>query len=355
MSGCASRLDRVSPTVPRPAGLIDPGPIARPVAEPDDGHLPSPDLSDASVLRRVAGIRPYRAGSVRVEHESTGWGHLIHHYGHGGAGITLAWGTAEQAADLVQQALPRGRVAVLGCGVVGLSTAVVLAERGRAVTIYTRDLPEQTTSMVAGGQFAPSLVEAGSTEQMRQWLEASARRYRKLLGSSWGVSEVPNYVVGRAGGALAKLPRPGFDYRALERLPFAGPARRGGVYQTLLIEPPIYLPSLLAHVRSLGVCVERRTFESMEQVAELDEKAVVNCLGLGARQLVDDPALIPLRGQLVLLRPQPLGYLLSHSGYLFARQDAVVLGGTIERGIDLPQTTEHDCRRILNRHRAFFG
>lgn len=339
------------PAVPQPPPLgplaLDPLPLAT---------LPTPDLSDGQVMRFVAGLRPYRSGTVRVEAEQRGTQTLIHHYGHGGAGFTLSWGTAEEAADLLaQQHTPPTHVSVLGGGVVGLTTAAVLLERGYVVTVYTKALSPHTTSDLAGAQFAPSLVECDRRDRLDRWVRRSAERFLKLRGETYGVYERPNYATPGAGSALTRLPTDLFPTRELDALPFATAPRAGRVHQTLLIEPPVYLPRLLRRVFDLGGLVLTRAFEHAEQVAALRQRVVVNCLGLGSKALFPDPALQPMRGQLVLLPPQQLPYLLSHSGYLFPRHDAVVLGGTVERGESVAEPSRAACERILENHRRFFA
>src|SRR6186713_285676 len=115
------------------------------------GCLPPVDVSPERVIRTVAGLRPYRASGFVVRSEALGDKQLVHNYGHGGAGITLSWGSSKLATEL---GLPahRGPVAVLGSGVMGLSTARLVQEAGFPVTIYTAALPPDTTSNVAGGQ-----------------------------------------------------------------------------------------------------------------------------------------------------------------------------------------------------------
>src|SRR5262249_19791918 len=105
-------------------------------------------------IRTVAGLRPFRPSGFVVRPERIGALLVIHNYGHGGAGITLSWGTARLAADLVPPD-HRGAVGVLGCGAVGLAAARLLQEAGRAVTVYAKDLPPNTTSNIAGGQWSP--------------------------------------------------------------------------------------------------------------------------------------------------------------------------------------------------------
>ena len=69
--------------------------------------LPTPDFSfDPSVAGAcVAGVRPYRNGSYRLESETIGSKFIVHNYGHGGAGITLSWGCAAKVRDLVRDHL----------------------------------------------------------------------------------------------------------------------------------------------------------------------------------------------------------------------------------------------------------
>jgi len=102
------------------------------------------------VIRSTVGLRPFRPAGFVVRAEKLDTKTVIHNYGHGGAGITLSWGTAQLAVDLA----PRGSVrecAVIGCGVVGLATARLLQERGYSPTIYAREMPPLTTSNLAGG------------------------------------------------------------------------------------------------------------------------------------------------------------------------------------------------------------
>ena len=110
---------------------------------------------DASrIIRTVAGLRPYRRSGFVVRAEALGTKRLVHNYGHGGAGITMSWGSSKLATEL---GLPghSGPVAVLGAGVMGLSTARLVQEAGFPVTLYAAALPPDTTSNIAGGQFHP--------------------------------------------------------------------------------------------------------------------------------------------------------------------------------------------------------
>ncbi|MEM7625036.1 MAG: FAD-dependent oxidoreductase [Planctomycetota bacterium] len=324
-------------------------------------RLPTPDLSDGRILRRVAGIRPYRRGSYRLEYERVGTKHVVHNYGHGGAGFTLSWGAAELAVDRLEAAVGpagagnTGRAAVLGGGVIGLSTARVLQERGWRVAVYAEHFATQTTSNRAGAQFAPSAVAATDKTELADMLRRAAVRFGLLAMQNVGVGARLNYTTPRGGGALSALPSDFLPSRTLARLPFAGVEQPGRVHATYLIEPPRYLPWLIGEVRRAGGRTATRRFADAAEAMRVPERSVINCLGLGAGAVFNDPRMQPIRGQLIHLEPQDLPYMLSHRGYLFPRSDGVVLGGSYERGQTEAVTTDRVCSRILRRHRAFFG
>ena len=143
--------------------------------------------------------RPYRAPGFVVRREALGEKQLVHNYGHGGGGITLSWGSSKLAADL---GLPghSGPVAVIGSGIMGLSTARLVQEAGFPVTIYAAALPPDTTSNIAGGQFNPSTVfsdDEATPAFMAQFTKAlgySWRRFQIMVGDEYGVRWLPTYV-----------------------------------------------------------------------------------------------------------------------------------------------------------------
>jgi hypothetical protein len=110
----------------------------------------------------IAGVRPYRNSSYRLDAETISGKFIVHNYGHGGAGITLSWGCAAKVRDIVQQHLVTSRdtkAAVLGAGVMGMTAATLLRGLGLTVKIYSDRKPNETTSYKAGGQWAVSVVE----------------------------------------------------------------------------------------------------------------------------------------------------------------------------------------------------
>ncbi|WP_399892427.1 FAD-dependent oxidoreductase [Streptomyces sp. BBFR51] len=225
-----------------------------------------------------------------------------------------------------------GEVVVVGGGVVGLTTAVVLAERGRRVRLWSREPVERTTSVVAGGLWWPYRIEP--VELVRAWALRSLDVYEELAARPelTGVRMVEG-VLGETGldevgpWAAARLP----GLRAASAAEYAGQ----GLWARLpLIDMSTHLPWLRERLVAAGGTVEART---VSDLAEADAPVVVNCTGLGARELVPDPAVRPVRGQLVVVEnPGIRTWLVSTdpvSGevtYFLPQPGRLLLGGTAE-------------------------
>jgi D-amino-acid oxidase len=261
--------------------------------------------------------------------------------------------------------LPGAQVAVLGAGVMGLTAATLLSrDLGLTVTIYSDRCPSETTSSKAGGQWsASSLAYADTTAgraQLKDILTTAYNTFSASIGMGFGVSQRPNYTASRAANFDLVIDlAPGLipDPMALDRLPFDGPPTSGFVYQTLLIEPPIFIPRLEHDLRSRQVPFVRRSFASSAEIlSTLSEDIIVNCTGLGAMTLWNDTAMLPIKGQLVLLPPQPqLQYLYGQHGYLFPRTDSVVVGGTCEDGVNNETPVVSQCQHIIAVMEGNFG
>ncbi len=354
LSGCSKKTTAIFNPAMNPAALA-------PLNLPESAcHLPPVHVSEDRVIRSVVGLRPHRPSGFRVEREQVGDTVVVHNYGHGGGGITLSWGTAKLATDLGLKG-HRGAVAVLGCGVVGLTTARMAQDAGFAVTIYTKAMPPDTTSNIAGGQWYPAMVYDDATKVTEsftdQYLAAAKyayERYQIMTDPRFGVRWMRNYSISRTpmpphtqeerprivSGLDALLP----EHHALkqEENPFGiGYASQ---YDGMIMEPPLLLNALISDFRIAGGKVVVRELKSPAEVQALPEKLVFNCTGLGAKALFDDKELIPVRGQLTFLLPQPeVTYAaLFEDIYMFSRRDGILLGGTHQAGnwsLDVDQTT----------------
>ncbi len=330
------------------------------------------------IIREIVGLRPYRPEGFVVEAVRVGNKTLIHNYGHGGAGITLSWGTASQAVDLIRdlpqpagsgragKVSPR-RYAVIGCGVNGLSTAITLQRRYQdgpgTVTIYAKDLPPQTTSNIAAGYWSPvSLYEhdVASTkfvDQMRAAARISNRAYQLLVGPEYGVRWLDIFTLHRNEISL-QGELPGGNDLYPQQIIHRDPANYFGFpivrqYSSMMIEPPIYLRALLRDFYNAGGKIVVKEFRTREEVMRLPEPVIFNCTGLGARQLFDDKKLIPARGQLEVLLPQPeIDYGYIGPGHMFPRSDGIFLGGTFDRDDWSLEVNPEHSKYILETHES---
>nr|WP_152889903.1 FAD-dependent oxidoreductase [Streptomyces adustus] len=212
-----------------------------------------------------------------------------------------------------------------------MTTAVVLAESGRRVRVWTRDPVERTTSAVAGALWWPYHIEPVASA--RAWALRSLEVYEELAErpGTTGVRLVDG-VLGEtaldevAGWASARLP----GLRASTADEYAGTGVRA---RLPLVDMAAYLPWLRGRLLRAGGSVEERT---VSDLAEADAPVVVNCTGLGARELVPDPAVRPVRGQLVVVEnPGVDSWLVStdpagEMAYLFPQPGRLLLGGTAQ-------------------------
>jgi len=336
------------------------------------------NVSRDRLIREVVGLRPYRAEGFVVDAERLGEKLLIHNYGHGGAGITLSWGTASLAVALARDfvgtrtARPqRGlrpaqrRFAVLGCGVNGLSTARLLQRSFQdgpgTVTIYARDLPPDTTSNIAGGFWSPTslyeqeAVSAKFVEQFRQACRISNRAFQLLVGPEYGVRWIDAFnLYDDDAEFTSELPGgndlyPEYKVHRDAKRYFGAPYVRQ--YSTMLIEPSIYLNALLRDFYIAGGKLVVKEFRSREEIARLPEPVIFNCAGLGARALFGDKKLGPVRGQLEVLLPQAeIDYCYLGNGYMFPRRDGIILGGTFDHDDWSLEPKPEQTTQILEAH-----
>ncbi len=332
-------------------------------------HFTPVNVSPERVIRTVVGLRPFRPAGFVVRAESLGDKLLVHNYGHGGGGVTLSWGTAYLAADMVSASGKTGAAAVIGCGVVGLATGRTLQRRGFDVTIYAKEMPPETTSNVAGASWFPTMVidEQKRTTAFDAQFERAARiahrAFQLLVGDEYGVHWREQYYLSDREDEVSDEP---WDYKMLRDLfpaarslkpsenPF--PARYVLVDNMMFIEPSIYLNALLRDFYLAGGRVRRAAFAESRELSTLKESVIVNCTGLGARELFGDREVTPIKGQLTVLLPQPeVDYaMVTAALYMFPRRDGIMLGGTFERGVETLDVNREAEQRILAGHKHIF-
>jgi len=295
-------------------------------------------------------LRPFRAAGPRLDAEQVGDALVVHNYGHGGSGWSLSWGSGTIAVQKAMANSPK-EVAVIGCGALGLTAAILAQRAGAQVTIYARDLLPQTRSARATGSWTPDsrIALAGSVDPgfpalWEQMARTSFKTYRSYLGLpgapvEWTdryflsdlshddrVRRAPADPLGFAsyGDRIADLTPRNVDVPE-GASPFPVPyVRRSSSMQFNIAG---YAHTLMTDFLIAGGRFERREFHTPAEFAALKEKVVINCPGYGARALWMDETIVPVRGQIGWLIPQPeVNYGFIYDGVsMLSRRDGIVI------------------------------
>src|SRR3954463_7457521 len=261
------------------------------------------------IIRTTVGLRPHRDAGFVLKPDKLGDKLLVHNYGHGGAGMSLAWGTGLMAAEFATEHQSR-QAAVMGCGSVGLTCARQLQRRGFDVTIYALAVPPNVTSNMSLAGFTPAsgLVETDRRTpqwdaQYRRAADISYRQLQLLAGPHYGVSWLDNYsLVEEPNERRSGTPeRPNLN----DGLNIAGevlgpgehpfPTKYAIVSPQIRIEPSIYLDNLVRDFQLWGGHIVIRKFDTPRELAALAQPIIINCTGLGAKDLFNDQELMPLK------------------------------------------------------------
>lgn len=277
---------------------------------------------------RITGVyvctRPFRAAGPRIETERLGEKTIVHNYGHGGSGWSLSWGSSTLALRMTQ-ATGVHQLGVIGCGALGLTSALLAQRAGLSVRIYAKALPPDVYSMRASGLWTPDsrICDAEHAPALAdRWEEmagTSFGMYQSLLGlpgkpiewiDGYSLSDTP---FGQPGHAVPDEPEYGefervrFTPHAVELAagshPFPLPYVRR--YTTLMFNISSYARMLMSDFLTAGGKIEVREFNHPHELLQLPERTLINATGYGARALFGDDSIIPVRGQTARLIPQP--------------------------------------------------
>jgi glycine/D-amino acid oxidase-like deaminating enzyme len=276
---------------------------------------------------------------------------VVHNYGHGGSGWSLSWGSSTIAVDKAMAANER-EVAVIGCGALGLTSAILLQRAGAKVTIYAKDRPPDVRSARATGSWTPdsriALRNVASPDFPALWermSRTSFHMYESYLGMAGNPVEWTDHY------SL-------FDRSAAER--DAEPDRNEGLsfahYRSRIADitprshelPPGTHPfptkyayrnsnltfNIAGYSRQLvndflveGGKIEHTEFHTPSELTQVTQKVIINCTGYGARALWKDESIVPVRGQIGWLIPQPeVNYGVQYKSVnVLARRDGIVV------------------------------
>lgn len=328
----------------------------------------APRISRDRIVRVIVGHRPYRPSGFVVRRDEFDGKSIIHNYGHGGGGITLAWGSSALAVR-ESMGLPVGEAAVIGSGIMGLTTARLLQDAGWSVTIYTRDVSRHSTSNVGAGQWAPTSVfeEGVASKAFEAQFKFAARishhAYQNLSGANYGIRFIENYYIGNRPREesyyLRELPELFASIADLEPHQHPFPVEYVKRTVTMIVEPATFLRKVRDDVYRAGGKFVVRNFQNRDEILALKEKTIFNCTGLGAKALFDDDELVPIKGQLVFVPPDPaVDYLTVGGGrdvtYMFPRSGEILLGGSYQQGDWSTHAEAEVTERILEDNKALF-
>jgi D-amino-acid oxidase len=264
-------------------------------------------------------------------------------------------------------------VTVVGAGVVGLTCALALAEAGRPVRVVARELPADTTSAVAAAVWYP--YRAYPYDRVLGWARTSYDAFVRLAADDPGAG-----VRVRFGTELLRVdaPEPWWaaavpDLARVSDVPAGFVA--GWRFASPVVDMSRYLPWLEGRLAAHGVVAEVAALEVLEGIDALDGpgrpgsgevtapgggqgRVVVNCAGLGARELVPDATVEPVRGQVVVCEQVGVEEWVVDDGdgrgptYVVPRIDDIVVGGTADEGAFDRRVVPETAAAILDRASA---
>lgn len=351
LPGCAAGTS----SGPAPASAATPG--AKPSITPM--RISANELIDIKCC-----IRPFRALGCRLDAEQIGDTLVIHNYGHGGSGWSLSWGSAEIAVGKAMSVVPK-EIAVIGCGIVGLTAAVQAQRAGLKVTIYAREMLSRTRSVRANGSWTPSsriaLTQPAGPQFEALWEQMarmSWKHFRSYLGMPerpvefspvYQLSDTPprsraeQTALDPSAGSFATTGMPQqkgefaeYDHLIKDVVPqsVSVPADEnpfGTAYcrsaDRMYFNFASYGHLLLSEFFQMGGKFEQRDFHSPADIAALPQKVVINCPGYAARDLWHDKSIIPVRGQTGWMVPQPEAHygLYYRNVSLLSKSDGVMI------------------------------
>ncbi|MEP7005834.1 MAG: FAD-dependent oxidoreductase [Sphingomonas bacterium] len=322
------------------------------------------------IFRVTVCLRPFRAAGPRIEMEQFGAKHVVHHYGHGGSGISLSWGSAAEAVPLALATGAR-QIAVIGAGAIGMTTAITAQRMGAKVTVYTKARYPDIRSARATGNWSPHsrvAMEGATNAAFREKWERMARRsfaiYQSFLGLPGNPVEwVDRYSLSdtpfeKRPHTPITMPNGGTDYFVdYEELvkdltprqqavpagmhPFRTPFVRQTT--TLMFNVADYFHQLESDFQLAGGRFVPLDLHGPEDFSKIREKTIINCTGFGARDLLADQSVIPVRGQIAWLLPQAgvnYGVQYNHVSVLARRDGIVVQPGGLDESFGFNDPSE---------------
>ena len=245
-------------------------------------------------------------------------------------------------------------IALVGQGVIGLTTAEALVNAGHTVTIYSKDDNPSTASYGAGAYWWPH--KAWPPERVSNWSATSYKVYEELSlipGSGVNMNRHFRYSEREDETKYALELTKNVRSIPIDTLPFF----TIDAFECLLpvIDVPVYMPWLKKRVQDLGVRFLTKTLNSLDEM-EHEADFIINCSGLGAKSLVNDNEVFPIRGQVVrvekiaeldacirMVHREPVLTL------VLPRSNDILLGGTVNENSESTEPSDSETQEIVAR------
>lgn len=246
------------------------------------------------------------------------------------------------------------RIAIIGAGISGMSTAYLLSgTKQYVIDLIAKDFSPNITSDRAAAFWFPYHIR--NDKRGVQWCRQSYDFYKEyasdpatgisfiqiIKGVGHGIKDEEAWMSFMPDKSLRKLESDELPHGYAEAYEATVP----------LIETQIFLPWLTDQLKADGVNIIQREVKDLYTLQEQYD-VVINCTALGARELCDDETIIPVRGQIVLLEP---GYpdkifLDNHlPSYIVPRKDATIVGGTYEENEYDAVTIDETLESVLQK------
>lgn len=342
--------------------------------------LTPPLLTDNHIGKKISCIRPHRERIFNVSSEQIDNTFIFHNYGHGGAGWTFLFGCVNEsirqfeAAILQNPHLKQQPITIIGAGCYGLLTAILLAQRGFKVQIIAKET-EDIPSYKAAGFFFPRWRKSSSDQEKEIFLARGMESYESYLRISNGTHEFIKTGARIVPAYFGLDIDPGFAPYIERKL--IAPSQQVVVnfsngkqypmnqYQIIFMDSFSLMQELHKNVTELQIPIIKKEITSW---TDIPEAIIFNCSGWGAKQLTQDPRLVPVQGHLISLQNQPeLNYMINVKVVMqtprgprdeliyFAPKDEGILGITFLRNQSNTDANTHEFDRLLQRCQDFFG
>lgn len=343
-------------------------------------RLTPPILTQDHIAKKISCIRPHRERIFNVSMQEVNGKTIFHNYGHGGAGWTFLFGCVQESVRQFEALLSQNHhlkdqpITVIGAGCYGLLTSIMLARKNYKVHIVAKEI-DDIPSYKAAGFFFPRWRKSSIEQEKAIFVSRGTESFEAYLNIANGTHSFIKKGARIVPAYFGLDIDPGFDPYIQKNL--IAPRKHVVIdfdngkhypmheYQIIFMETSTLMEELHRNRVEHDINISQQEIASW---SEVHESIIFNCSGWGAKQLTQDPKLLPVQGHLISLQNQPnLNYLINVKVTMqtprgprdeliyFAPKDQGILGITFLRNQSDPDANTHEFDRLLQRSRDFFG